>query len=498
MFLLYSSAKLRAVVVCMLLLLSGLSVASASQNEYFPFYEPDTTKLHRLATAKRESLVRYLQVPEGVSADYKKSFASIVARTATDSYERVRYTALLDTVISPFVQEVFQEVLAANKELPPANLVLTRSPVENAYALADGTIFFNVGLLSKLQNEGQLAYIICHELAHIKLRHMERNITEILDVMHGRYYKKQYKKLTREKYNKYAKMESFLEGLTLNSLYHKRSLETQADSLGLILYTNTRYSIADAFGTLQLLDKVDLPYSVQPVDINRYFGCAGYTYKPQQNGTTASVFNISAQQPDFAENPDTLKTHPDCMKRLAYIRQLAGDKARAAKPESGYSQGMRHIADLAKREVTQSWYDSGNYDYSLFNALLLLQGQPGSTYLRSMVQMSLAGLKRHMEQHRFGEMVAVASDYKPANLNDFLNFLNSLNTSDFKSIGNCLNSALAGAEAVPANKEYGLMAKYAQAILLDKEQEADRLRNIYLEEYKEGRFGPLLLWEGIN
>jgi outer membrane lipoprotein SlyB len=55
-------------------------------------------------------------------------------------------------------------------------------PTPRAEALSTGTIYVSTGLVSMLDNEAQLAYVLAHEIAHIERNHMYDSIrNEILD-----------------------------------------------------------------------------------------------------------------------------------------------------------------------------------------------------------------------------------------------------------------------------------------------------------------------------
>lgn len=48
---------------------------------------------------------------------------------------------------------------------------ILRSPVSNAFALPNGSIYLSVGLLAHLDNETELAQVMGHEISHVVLRH---------------------------------------------------------------------------------------------------------------------------------------------------------------------------------------------------------------------------------------------------------------------------------------------------------------------------------------
>lgn len=48
---------------------------------------------------------------------------------------------------------------------------IANSPQLNAFALPNGIVYFNLGLLARLENEAQLATVLAHESAHFILKH---------------------------------------------------------------------------------------------------------------------------------------------------------------------------------------------------------------------------------------------------------------------------------------------------------------------------------------
>ena len=54
---------------------------------------------------------------------------------------------------------------------PVIRFVVLRDPTLNAFAMPDGRVFVHTGLLSRLENEAQLATILGHELTHVYDRH---------------------------------------------------------------------------------------------------------------------------------------------------------------------------------------------------------------------------------------------------------------------------------------------------------------------------------------
>jgi beta-barrel assembly-enhancing protease len=103
---------------------------------------------------------------------------------------------IVDTLYdNPLAQDYVNRV---GQSLVPANSTrlyafkITLNPVPEARSLSTGTIYVSSGLLSLIDNEAQLAYILGHEIAHVEKEHWKEDVL----VAHGvdDYNEKQQKK----------------------------------------------------------------------------------------------------------------------------------------------------------------------------------------------------------------------------------------------------------------------------------------------------------------
>ena len=80
---------------------------------------------------------------------------------------------LTDPVTTAYVQSVGEKLLG---DQPPPERVefkfrVLRDPMINAFALPNGSIYVNSGLMALLDNEGELASVLGHEITHVTNRH---------------------------------------------------------------------------------------------------------------------------------------------------------------------------------------------------------------------------------------------------------------------------------------------------------------------------------------
>ena len=73
--------------------------------------------------------------------------------------------------LTTYVNEVGQKLAAVSDRKLPYEFVVLNNPVPNAWALPGGKIAVNVGLLTELKNESELAAVLGHEIVHAAARH---------------------------------------------------------------------------------------------------------------------------------------------------------------------------------------------------------------------------------------------------------------------------------------------------------------------------------------
>lgn len=484
--------RLRLLIV--LLALAGACGAAAQAPAELPYYSPDTVRVQQLAATHRASVRQHFTatMPKAASGEYREHYRKIGQEAAAEVYNSVRYAALLDPVLEPYVQRIFGQLVAANPQLPPVQLVLSRNPEPNAHAMGNGTVMLNIGLLARLENESQLAFILCHELAHVQAHHVDNGLRESLTTWHSKELKREVRRIVAQEYNIGSKLKTLALGMSLSSNYHQRKYEKQADSLGYALLRRTAFDAKQAYRALQLLDKMDEPYSAERLDLARYFGCAAapYAYETAP-AKPRSIFTVGAKATTVLETSDTLKSHPDCAKRMRFVRELAQGAVADGPPTATPAPEWSRVVALSRLEVVQSWFDYDCYDHALFEALQLLPAQPQSAYLRAVVTLSLYELRRHLVDHSLMEVVGNVSKHNPDNFNQLLTALYAWKAEDYKGLATCFASPPATtAPAAPAD-EYALAARYAAATLADEPATA-ALRQQYLAQYRQGRFAKLL------
>ncbi|HEX8252837.1 MAG TPA: M48 family metallopeptidase [Thermoanaerobaculia bacterium] len=163
-----------------------------------------------------------------------------------------------DSAINNYINRIGQK-LAANAGGPQFQYrfrVVNASDI-NAFALPGGYIYINRGIIENAKNEGEIAGVVAHEIAHSALRHGTHQASKAyaaqagLQILGGL--------LGGKVGNNTAQILNTVGGVGLNALFLKfsRELETQADVRGAQILAASGYSPNDMVSFFDQLAKVD-------------------------------------------------------------------------------------------------------------------------------------------------------------------------------------------------------------------------------------------------
>ena len=130
-----------------------------------------------------------------MESNFKKKIAGLpsenkkdIEKIQTRKWENIAETFLRKEIYTEadaqkYLDDVVSEIVNNNQTLQNKSFMcyFSKSEVPNASFIGEGVILFNLGLLDKLENESQLAFILCHEIAHfyifinwiVKMVHVE-------------------------------------------------------------------------------------------------------------------------------------------------------------------------------------------------------------------------------------------------------------------------------------------------------------------------------------
>lgn len=82
-----------------------------------------------------------------------------------------------DPLLEAYLTDMLQRLVAVAEPRPfPYRVRVVRDANVNAFTFGGGLIYFNAGLIARMENEAQLASVMAHELVHVTHRHVPRGI----------------------------------------------------------------------------------------------------------------------------------------------------------------------------------------------------------------------------------------------------------------------------------------------------------------------------------
>ncbi len=262
-----------------------------------------------------------------------------IGRQSAEAAER-ELPILRDQSIEAYVDRIGERLskVAPGADYPYQFKVVNASDI-NAFALPGGYLYVNRGLIEAAQNEGQLAGVMAHEIAHVALRHGTSQASKAyvaqtgLGLLGG---------LVGKDDPSAEQRIAALGGFGLNTLFLKfsRSAEEQADITGAQMMAASGYDPADMADFFAILakeqgrnpGKVAQFFSSHPAPANR----------AARINEEIALLRVNPIRPigGFAQ----VKAELERMRPAASMQQIAaGQSAPTSAPRSGKDRPVPEI-----------------------------------------------------------------------------------------------------------------------------------------------------------
>lgn len=341
-------------------------------------------------------------------------------------------TFIFDKHISEKLNPILHEIYSSNPLINPTDFyfLINRSYVPNAACFGDGSFMLNMGLFFHMESDDELAFIICHELAHYELNHVNKKIESYIDTLNSNEIKHISRSIKKQKYNRTNDGINLIKGLTFDLMQKSRQVEIEADSLGLILFKNTKYNLDASISALNKLDAVDDMLFKEKTKIESIFNFPEYPFNEKWLKKEETLFQINETVNDYEFNKDSLKTHPDIPLRITQLKIPEN-----IKPGKSIKTQIQQIKEILKAKHLNIYFDFKQFDFALYKLLL-----ENENSLNEEVINNTAVLFKMMyemkKKHSLGKYVPQPSPFTDEkNLNEVRLFIHNLELKNIRKIG---------------------------------------------------------------
>lgn len=317
-------------------------------------------------------------------------------------------------------------------------LLLSKDPTPNAFSVGDGTIVANIGLFSLLQNEQQIAAVLSHEIAHELLEHTSKGIENrakinITVLSNNSNFSRQLK---TEKFNKGAKSFELLKSLLYDTSEKRRQNEVDADSLGYLLFKNSKFEKSEYLNALKNLKKYD---SVPEIVLD--------------STIYAKIFNLPEQpfNPDWIKledfgqynyehytekiDSDSIKDHPEIEDRILRLLETYSELDENSPESQSPSKSYAELQQIANKAFIENLFYIKEHGWSLFLILKRLEANNEDAYLKYWLATNFYALHDAKKQYQLNRYVdRIAPKEQSQSFQQFLSFVWNLNLREMQAI----------------------------------------------------------------
>ncbi len=295
---------------------------------------------------------------------------------------------LVNDPMGKYVNKVADKLLETDPELrAKLRFYVMRSPIVNAFTTDQGVIFVTMGLMTRLHNEAELAYVLAHEIIHYKKRHVLKGYIEGVKIKEGI---DNYGEMTYE--NRILKRHSYA-----------RSQESQADDEGFDILLKSGYDPHAAIRTFDILALADYPFS--DTTFHKSFLENNWLVFPGKYLPDT----VKAYKPDEQEEDHDLATHPSVYKRRkAIARRIRNSSDTTGELFLVSKEEFFKVRAMARFEECLMHSNEENYNQSIYATYVMLQYYPGNAYLeKEMVRALYGSVLRKNKIGSFDDLMAL-------------------------------------------------------------------------------------------
>ncbi|HEY4148391.1 MAG TPA: M48 family metalloprotease [Chitinophagaceae bacterium] len=420
-------------VVLSIVLVFPFLFTHAQTTAFTPATE-DVTLLNTLSLQYEKQHKDELELlPSKYKKDYQEEYAQVWKNVKEKFDKKEIYTA---PAAQQYMDALVAEIVKANPVLRdhPFKCYFSRSGVPNASYIGEGIILFNMGLFYKLNNESEVAFVLCHEIGHYLLRHIDNSINRYVTAINSEEIQAQLRQIKNSEYGKREQVQKLVKGLSFDSRRHSRDHESQADSMAVELMRPTRFDPAGALSALALLDTIDSDSLNTAACLQQTFNAKNYPFQKKwlakEEGLLGGHAHLQSDQ-----QADSLKTHPDCALRIKLLTPQVNSGHSAASSKNVVDAAkFESLKKLFRYEIIEYAYSSEEYSQSLYFTLQLVKDNPADPWLVAQMGRILNGVYTAQKAHRLSKVVDLPSPDYPAHYNLLLQFIQNLYLDNIASI----------------------------------------------------------------
>jgi len=319
---------------------------------------------------------------------------------------------------------VINEIRKNNRGIPDdLQILIAKDNSPNAYLL---------------ENEDQIASVVCHELGHYLLEHSTKS--QLRRINQNVQDKDKIKEIKRQRYNRSANAFSLFKEKAYETGEYRRRGELQADSLGYKLLKETKYNKLSFINALDVLVKYDTLKSkdLKVEAYKKYFSIPDQAFKEnwlKKEDFSSYDYSLYKEKLD----KDSLKSHPEIVDRVRRLKELfpeLNEKAVEIKPTNSFNE----LSKIAAYERLPNLYASEDYGVGVYLALLNLERENDPDYYKEWMGKCFQKIYEARKNYTLNRYLdRIDPKNQSESYQQFLNFMWNLSLEEIKNFAKFYN-----------------------------------------------------------
>ncbi len=379
---------------------------------------------------------RYKENINSIKGEFSKEFKEIYKERFENIAENFTSKKLFtNQQAHDYLNSLLSEIIKNNEGLQQLklNVFFTKTEIANATFVGENTIIFNTGLFHRLQNESQVAFVLCHELAHLFLKHSDQFIEKYVTTINSKDFQKELKSIKNAEYNKRAQLEKLALNLQFDNRKHSRYKENEADSLAIIFLTKTKFDNKESISLLNILDKLDDENFNAENSLISNFNSSNYPFQKSWLEKEEGLLGGHAKIKEDNQIADSLKTHPDCKKRIEIVQKLLYKYPQNNIGKSVINQSLFSLLkDRLPLENIAYYDEKKQYSTVFYYSLKHLENMQNNAFLITEIGKCFNEFYKAQKKHQLNKITTLPFPNNDESFNWVLQFIQNLSTDDYK------------------------------------------------------------------
>lgn len=401
---------------------------------------------------RKNFLTSYIKDSEAYNKKQKEKYGGKTGRDLSNTLsEYQKYfqdevkskNYVFNTPFNKFVDQTVNQILKSNSlNFPNLKVLVAKDNAPNAFCLGDGTLAVNMGLFNWVDNQDQLASVICHELGHLFLDHTIK--TQLTDMKLEKSGKDEVKSLALTPNNKGEKAYQVYKRKLYKFSAQKRRHENEADSLGYVFFSKSQFSKPEFKKALQALKKFDTisPRVLKTEMYKQFFDLPDHPFKEKWlQKEDFSTYDYSHYKERIDQ--DSVSSHPEIDLRIKYLDKQFPEQNIVNKNEEPSAE-FKDLAKIAKLEILPNFYQSEDYGAGIYSALQFLQNEDSEKgYYKYWLGKNFEKIYEARKSYKLNRYLdRVDPKNQTESYQQFLNFMWNLSLDDIKYIAEYYKKSL--------------------------------------------------------